>query len=840
MVGILIGLYLDISMVFLCIVIAIILIIVYLFSKKLIYILFILLILFGSIYVNILNARYEERYSRVREEVKIRAVIINEPEEKEYKYTYKIKVKSINGDNSYNNTKLILNVKKSNELKQIPKFGDEIEILGEVEKPSGIRNYKGFDYKQYLKSKKIYGTVEVKKVKIIKSDVAGNIDKLLNSIQNSIKNNMNKILKKDESALCIGILVGVRTDISDEIENDFKTSNLTHMLAVSGSHITYIITAFALLLSKTSKRFTKIITIIFLIFFMALTGYTASVIRATIMGILMLLASLLHRKSDTINNLGISSFIILLCNPYTIIDLGFLLSYAGTIGIIFLGNIIMEKLYELVNHISKGKINLQKEDEVIQENCSSITKEILSEQKKEISKKDKVKRVIIKYIIDSFSITLSANIIIIPVMAYFFSTTSFTFWISNILAGPVMEIVTIFGFLVYFISIIFIPLAQFLGFFLNILLSILIKIAKYSSQIPGASIYIKTPYLFECILYYILIYIILSKNKIKEFLKNNIFINKIISNNKFLNSRNISSRDEVLTRFNKIKYKCLSVLIVFSILFSFIYNSFSKSLRIYFVDVGQGDCTLIKTPTNKNILIDGGGSEFGSFDVGESILLPYLLDRRVTTIDYLIISHFDSDHIDGLFKIMENIKIKNILIPKQGKESENLKKFKGIISKKRINVKVVEKEDLIKVDKYSYFEILFPEENLITDNILNNNSIVTKFNCMGLNILFTGDIEEIAEKRLIELYEESGKLKSTILKVAHHGSKSSSIDKFLELVDPKIALVGVGKDNNFGHPNQGVLERIGEYTNKIYRTDINGEIEIIYSKGKIKINTITF
>ena len=796
--------------------------------------------LFGSVYVSVLNQNYDSKYKNVSDEVRIKAVVITQPEEKEYKYTYTIKVESINDNKEYENTKLILNVKKSDNIKKIPAFGDEIEIVGKIDKPDEARNYKGFDYKQYTKSKGIYGTVDVKEAKITAHNKVSLADKVLNSVQNSIKNKINSILKKDESALCIGILVGARTDISDEIETNFKTSNLTHMLAVSGSHITYIITAFALVLSKTSKRFTKIITIIFLIFFMVLTGYTASVIRATIMGILMLFASLLHRKSDTINNLGISSFIILLCNPYTIMDLGFLLSYAGTIGIIFLGNIIMEKLYKFVNYITKGKINLQKEDEVIQENCSSIAKEILSEKKEEISKKGKIKKIIIKYIIDSFSITLSANIIIIPVMAYFFSTTSFAFWISNILAGPVMEIVTIFGFLTYFISIIFIPLAQVLGFFLNILLSILIKIAKYSSQIPGSSIYIKTPYLYECILYYIFIYIIFNRNKIKEFLKNNISINKIISNNKFLNSKNLFSINEAFIRLNKIKYKFLSVLIVFSILFSFTYNSFPKSLRIYFVDVGQGDCTLIKTPTNKNILIDGGGSEFGSFDVGESILLPYLLDRRVKTIDYLVISHFDSDHIGGLFKIMENIKIKNILISKQGKESENLKKFKEIISKKRINVKVVKKGDIIKVDKYSYFEILFPEENLITDNILNNNSIVAKLNCIGLNILFTGDIEEIAEKRLIELYEESEKLKSTILKVAHHGSKSSSIDKFLELVNPKIALVGVGEDNNFGHPNQSVLERIGEYTNKIYRTDINGEIEIIYNSREIKINTISF
>lgn len=403
-------------------------------------------------------------------------------------------------------------------------------------------------------------------------------------------------------------------------------------------------------------------------------------------------------------------------------------------------------------------------------------------------------------------------------MAYFFSTTSFTFWISNILAGPIMEMTTIFGFIVYFISLVCMPLAQFLGIFLNFLLSILIQIAEFSSAIPGASIYIKTPYLISCIIYYLIIFVMLKRKEIVCWLQNNKYVDNGVH---FLKE-------------NESKVIVLSVILFIAI--SFINFTVPKDLRIYFVDVGQGDCTLIKTPTNKNILIDGGGSEFGSFDVGENILLPYLLDRRVTTIDYLIISHFDSDHIGGLFTIMENLEVKNIIISKQGKDSQNLQKFKEIVKEKKINVQIVQKGDYIKIDKYSYFEILFPEENLISDNILNNNSIVARFNCDKFKMLFTGDIEEIAEKRLIELYGDNNKLESIVLKVAHHGSKSSSIAEFLELVNPQIAFIGVGEDNKFGHPNDGVLERIGEYANRIYRTDINGEIELIYGNSKIDIN----
>ena len=547
------------------------------------------------------------------------------------------------------------------------------------------------------------------------------------------------------------------------------------MLAVSGSHITYIISAFSILMEKKNKRTTKIITIIFLIFFMALTGFTASVVRASIMGILILTSGLVHRKSDTINNLGISSLIILICNPYTIIDAGFWLSFAGTMGIIL--------LEEPINsYFQKFKI------------C-------------------KIKS--ISWIINSFTITFAANIIIIPIMAYMFSTFSMTFWISNILAAPVMEFVTIYGFLIYFISIFSLPLAKFLGIILNFSLNSLIKIAEITSLIPGSSIYIKTPYLLECIIYYLILFLIFNWKRIKEKLENN----------------------KILEKIKKNSYKYISIILIFIILTNTISNKIFQEIKIYFVDVGQGDSTLIQTIEGKNILIDGGGSEFGSFDVGESILLPYLLDRRITTIDYLMISHFDSDHIGGVFAILENLKVKNIIISKQGETSENLKKFYEITNNKGIRTIIVKKGDIVEIDKYSHFEILFPEDNLIEDNILNNNSIVARFNSLDFSILFTGDIEEIAEKRLCELYSGTDKLEAFVLKVAHHGSKTSSSEEFLELVKPKIALIGVGKNNNFGHPNIDVIERLENMGSKIYRTDNCGEIIIRINREKLQIHT---
>lgn len=250
------------------------------------------------------------------------------------------------------------------------------------------------------------------------------------------------------------------------------------------------------------------------------------------------------------------------------------------------------------------------------------------------------------------------------------------------------------------------------------------------------------------------------------------------------------------------------------------------------IDVGQGDSCLIITPQNQKMLVDGGGTE--NYEIGENVLKPFLLEEGITEINYIIISHFDSDHAKGILEILDDFKIENIIIPTQFSESENYNKFKEISKKENFKTIVVEKGKRIKIEENIYIDVLWPDsKNVINENGINNNSIVCKMIKGNFSILFTGDIEEPAEEKIVELYENKNTLKSTILKIAHHGSKSSSTQYFLDLVKPKIALIGVGENNKFGHPNQGVLERLKEMNVKIYRTDIDGQIVVTVRDGTI-------
>ena len=201
----------------------------------------------------------------------------------------------------------------------------------------------------------------------------------------------------------------------------------------------------------------------------------------------------------------------------------------------------------------------------------------------------------------------------------------------------------------------------------------------------------------------------------------------------------------------------------------------------------------------------------------------------------------DTDHIGGIFTVLEELKIGQVIISKQGIISSNYKKFEKIVNEKKIKIVVVEAcnnlNNILKIENDLYINVLWPNGNLITDNVLNNNSIVCKLYYKDFSILFTGDIEEIAEKQILNEYRNNlNLLNSTVLKIGHHGSKTSSTVDFIKAVKPTIALIGVGENNKFGHPDNDVIERLEKNGVRIYRTDTMGEIILtVNNKGKFKV-----
>ena len=172
---------------------------------------------------------------------------------------------------------------------------------------------------------------------------------------------------------------------------------------------------------------------------------------------------------------------------------------------------------------------------------------------------------------------------------------------------------------------------------------------------------------------------------------------------------------------------------------------------------------------------------------------------------------------------MKEMKVKNAIITKQIEDLDNFQEFLKTANEENVNIILVEPGDKIQIENNLYLDVLWPNSKYyISENPLNNNSLVCKLKYKDFLMLFTGDIEEIAEKEILKLYKD--RLKANVLKVAHHGSKTSTSKEFLKAVSPQIALIGVGENNKFGHPHELTLERLNDIGCKIFRTDENGEI----------------
>lgn len=634
------------------------------------------------------------------------AKVISEAEEKNYVYSYQAEI---------DNKKFILYIPKDVEKLE---YGSIIKINAQYTEATRDRNYGGFNYKTYLRTKKIYGIFNVEDVEIVKNGS----DNIIIKLRKYIKSKLREKLKKENSELAISLIVGDRSHISSEVEDNFKKANLMHMLAISGAHFSYVILIATFISNRLQhKRLGQLIQIIAIIFFMNLTGNTASVVRAGIMSILLIGSSICKRQNDSLNNIAISAIIQIINNPYIIFDSGFMLSYSGVLGIILFYKKISEHIH-----------------------------------------------------FKSIALTISANIFIIPIMIYNFHTISGSFIISNICASWLLGIIIILEFISLCIPI------KLLYMILDLLIMMLRKIAEICANIPFAQMYVPRYAIFFVIVIYILIFC--RKLKCKKYVYS---------------------------------FLTIGVSILLIVNFTDVYQD---RMRINFIDVGQGDSCLIRYK-GTNIMIDSGGSlsknkDGKSYDIGENVLNNYLLNRGITRLDYIMASHFDEDHSQGFVFLLKNMKVKNVIISEQYKTSSIYEQFKQICKKQNIQIIYVKSGDEIRIKDLA-FKILHPKskENQISENPLNNNAIVCMVKYKNRRILFTGDIEKVAENEMVKEYTNG--LKADILKVGHHGSKTSTTKEFLDLINPSVALIGVGQNNKFGHPNEDVIKRLEK---KIYKS----------------------
>ena len=257
----------------------------------------------------------------------------------------------------------------------------------------------------------------------------------------------------------------------------------------------------------------------------------------------------------------------------------------------------------------------------------------------------------------------------------------------------------------------------------------------------------------------------------------------------------------------------------------------SYSMQMTFINVGQGDATLISIPYRTNILIDGGGSaEYQEdYNVGEEIFVPYLQRKAKTHIDAAFVSHFHKDHVEGIVAAIENLDVDRVYLPHSLPENEYRKAIESSAKTRGTDIYYISEDTTINLENGIVINAIVPTQLALFSEDENNTTVVYKLNYGKTSCLFTGDITSIAEFGLIN---ENKDIEADILKVPHHGSEYSTSKEFVETVNPEYAVISTGLDNPYDFPRQKVLDNL--QNTKMYRTDLNGDITFIITRQGVK------
>jgi len=608
--------------------------------------------------------------------------------------------------------------------------GSKAVVKLELTKIKEARNPGEFSNKKYLNSLGI--TAVSSSCDLIKAVKSNKIQYYINRLREILLESLKKFPLKEKDLLT-AMLLGDKSKLSDEIKGNFQNAGVSHLLVVSGLHLTILVAIIKYIFDKLSiKDAYQIIIIIPIIWIYALlAGFSFSIVRASLMNSTYLIFRYFNKRISKVENILLVVIIVLVIYPYALKNVGWQLSFLATFGILVLTKKISKKL-------PKSRLNT------------------------------------------SLSVILSAQIMTFPIIVTNFNVISILLIPANLLMVPLTTFILVSSLTT------FVPyIGHFLIGLVTFALRIQMNTTAWIASLESFIFFMKDWPLHLIIIYYLLIFVI--------------FFTKFINLKKIL-------------------------LAGFVFIFIFIHIDFSS--QVVFLDVGQGDSAFIETSIfegNQKILIDCGDVNKYE-DSGKDILIPFLKSRGIKKIDYLFLSHAHKDHIGGAISLLKTIEVEEILMSLNSLqyESTQLDDLISIINNKNIKVRVIEQNNRVEISNNSFIDVFNPKENSNLSE--NNSSLVLKFVIDDKNILFTGDIEKEAEKNLLDKYDNS--LKADILKIPHHGSKTSSSELFVKTVNPKVAINSSKKDHFLNHPDKEVILRYNNKRVNLFRTDLDGAITI--------------
>ena len=676
------------------------------------------------------------------------------------------------------------------EANQSVHLGNHIEVGARLREPYGTRNPGGFHYGQYLKRKGIQALATVSgpdKVQVRKTPKVLNFSLSWEGIdewRDQVHRAALATLHDPALGLFLGMIIGEQSFITPEVREAFMATGTVHIISISGSHLGLI--AFLvfflvrggvlrlpiawlewLSLRVTATRLAVIMTIPVVSFYTLLAGGEIATVRSWIMIVLFLFAAWMGREKHLLTALGIAAFLVLVATPQAMYDTSFQLSYSAVLAIAL---------------VIRMKQNKKEDDQEILDRSSGVVESIWQRTKQ------------------GWWITLAVTLATLPLVAYYFNQIAWLGLLGNLLVVP-------------FVGLLVIPLGLWsvmwvliagsetlpLGFLNQAIADFLVQIVTMLAQFPGAEWHVASPSILMILVFYgLLLTIVLS------------------------------------VQVPKIQVSCaigvLSILIWWA--WSPRLDIDQNILRVTFLDVGQGDATVIELPDGETILIDGGPA-YRRLNMGQAVIGPYLWDRGIRRLDHVIATHPQWDHVGGLPWILKSFEVGQYWSNGIVREHAFYQRLQKRIRESDLEEQIAwHGQEIVNVGSCT-LKALSPFINTrdfsrtpkpsAGGSALNNHSIITRLECGHHSFLLTADAEIDALSKLNELPDAHT---SRVVKVPHHGAKSSLHRDWIHQLDAEVAVVSAGRHNRYGHPYPKVVEAYAQEGIPFYRTDRDGAVWI--------------
>ena len=766
--------------------------------------------------------------------------IDNQPSQIKNRTSFDLRVAALDADHQTHAVAGLLRVTAVGDRPELA-VGDKIRFKARMRSIANYKNPGGFDYKRFMAFKGIYATAYVRgdRIRIVENSPPDAVSRMIHRVRSTFAGLVEKSGTSDVQGVLKAIIIGDRTQISDATRQSFNRAGVGHLLAISGLHIGIVATvSFAflhwlmgwikpLLRRAWTRKAAALLSLVPVIAYGVIAGLSPSTQRAVLMVSVFLMTFLLAKEQDSMNTLALAALVILVVDPVSLFSISFQLSFVTVFVIIFGFSSIQNDGFL---QLAQNQSNWQKWLSV---------------------------RLVSFLLVSLFAVCGS-----LPLVAFYFNQISLVGPAANLLVVPLIGFITIpLGLVALFLSPLSLTLAAWCLRAGAVSLTWALDIVNFFAELPFAAIQTVTPSMLEIACFYILggALLIILRSRPDG-------VPGVPAATAALSNRHAgTSEDSVpaitrkLEKISRLDWaggsgeasprKLARILVIMALITLsadgcyWLYQRFWHSdLRVTVIDVGDGNAALLEIPGGYTIMIDGGGlPDNSSFDVGARIIAPFLWCKKIKTVDLLILSHPNSDHLNGLIYLADHFNVKTLWTngePGNTLGYHNLMKVcagRGILSPPYAHMAREHQISGVRLD------LLYPPQDFMEHKEsdkwrnTNNNSLVVKVSYGDAAFLFTGDITVPAELELVGL--AAGRLSSMVLIAPHHGSRSSSSQEFIEKVDPEVVVVSCGRNSRFNFPHPEILQRYNDLGVSIYRTDLNGAVNLSTNGQQLEVNS---